>query len=140
MASVIKKGDPYSKVPITVGTIPLGISNVHQASATVNAGAALTFTINVYPDYPSIALWNMLFTVYVDSIDDAHVYPAGSAVLGISHKITVGTWVDIVGSGRVSGRRKVIIHIVNNDVSSHNIIIHFKAFLQTGLSSGDVTA
>lgn len=137
--SVLKKGDPFSKIPNTIGTIPLGTNIAHIASASVNAGASLTFIINAYPVYPAITLWDFLMTVYIDTVDDAHIFPTGASVIGLSDDISVSQWVDLVGSGAVSGRRQVRIHIINNDSSSHTITIYFKAFLQTGLSSGDVS-
>lgn len=137
--SVLKKGDPYSKTPNTIGTIPLGTSIVHTTSATVNAGSSLTFIINSYPIYPAITLWNFLMTIFVDGVDDAHEFPIGSSVLSISHLISVGTWIDVIGSGQISGRRQMRIHIINRDTNPHDITIYFKAFLQTGLSSGDIS-
>lgn len=137
--SVLKKGDPYSKIPVTVGTIPLGTSNVHVAAATIGANAALTFNLQIYPVYPAITLWNMTFSIFVDTVDLDHLYPTGSAVLGMSNLITVSSWVDVASSGRVSGMRYLRIHMVNSDSSPHDITVWFKGFLQTGLASGDVS-
>lgn len=138
MDPVIKKGDPYGKTPDTIGTIPLGISTVHVTSAVAPANGSVVFRIDTTPQYPATGLWNFVWTPFVDGMTAADIFPYGSTAITYAASMTVSGFDDVSNLGRVSGRRSYIIHFQNRTGTPRTIYIWFKAFLQTGLSSGDI--
>lgn len=96
---------------------------------TIAAGSFLTFVITSTPANGTLTLWDFLHTLYIDAYDAAHAFPGGASTTAGMRNLFENTWTDWADSSDSSNIRVYKTRIYNNDVSSHDFWIDFRAYL-----------
>ena len=105
------------------------VSSPEQTANTGSLAAAavtdLTFTIT--PTDEVVTLWDFLFSVYIDTDDDAdYLYPNGGSLSAGQMDFDLQWSVDYTLSSDTTGERIAKVVIKNNDASAHTYYVHAK--------------
>lgn len=122
--------DPNFKRLTTVDTVPT--SGLVAVSGTVPSGSKLNVIITTTPHSTDLAIWNFLYSTYVDTDDVAYAYPDGVSLTSAQRTMRTEQWVDWARSNDQTNKRKTYFRIENYDTASHTYYVKFKAYTTVG--------
>jgi hypothetical protein len=123
--------------PIKVGTIPSGPGGgTIFGSGNCLAGSTITFIVTIYPSDSTLALWNFLYSLVVDSLtldsngQYGYLYPTGSLIPAGSPIYAMYTeqWADWATSSDKENIRVYFVRVHNPDTVAHTFYMYSKAY------------
>lgn len=116
-------GDVIKVIPIPTS------SYIDSGVVTVTPGLGLTTTITLSSTSQTLTLWNFLYTLYVDGVTSADIFPTGSNLDTAKRKCTFMNWVDWALSSDVTNTRVIKLRARNDDSSNHDYAFHMRAYV-----------
>jgi hypothetical protein len=125
----IKKLESY-KQPVSADIVQIVSSDLSAVNTgSVSAGATAVITITISPAAALLTLWNLLFSIYVDTDNDAnYLYPSGGSLTAGQKNFTLQVIWDYAGSNDSTGSRVVKIVIKNGDSGAHTYYVRSKYY------------
>lgn len=126
----IKSKQPVGGDILQVQKIPAGTATLFAGPLTIAGGGNTgTFIVTFVPDQSTLTLWNTLWTLWIDVVDNAHQFPQGSSLDLNMRAIALSSWWDWADSSDTSNIRVFKIHILNNAGLSHDYYVKIKAYI-----------
>jgi hypothetical protein len=134
-----------------VATIPPGPNSVLSAvSPSIAGGTFLDISVNYIPNNAGLTLWNLSFTIVMDSLtkdsNDNYVYQfpnipsEGTSNLSLGQAQTnVTSWLDWATSNDLDGNRMLIIRIFNGDTNNAHVYYLFTKGYTFSTTTGGVS-
>ncbi len=116
--------------PVGADIVQIVTSGLTTASSgSVASGSRAVFTITVTPSNQKLTLWDILFSIYVDTnSNSAYLYPSGASLSAGQKNLDLQWAVDYSLSSDATGQRVAKITVVNNDSSAHTYYLHQKFY------------
>jgi hypothetical protein len=108
------------KQPLGGDVVQVATSNVASTTLTVDSGEIETFSIDVSLDTPKNTLYNVFFSVYVDTNNNAnYLYPYGSSLSAGQKALIFTHWDDQRYANMTTGARRYAVEFINYDSVTH---------------------
>lgn len=118
------------KQPLGGDIVQIGESNVASTGQlSLNAGQAIYFTVTLTPDVHRLSLFNLAISLYVDNDNNAaYLWSSGGSLSSGQRKASLIWHFDYASSSEVTGERKYMVTLKNEDTASHDYYLYTKSY------------
>lgn len=118
------------KQPLGGDIVQIGESNVASTGQLLLVqGQEIYFTVTLTPDVARLSLYNLAISLYVDNDNNAaYLWSSGASLSSGQRKVKLTCHLDYASSSEVTGERKYMVTLRNEDTASHYYYLYTKSY------------